>query len=257
MTRKIGIRILVALIYFFLWLPIALLLIFSFNIEPFPSSWSQFSFECYKALWNSPHLWRAFTNSLIIATSSMFLAALIGSALIFYAAQGGRVKKYISLFYGSLVIPEIVLGVILLSFFSTISIPLGVFTLIIAHTVLGLGFVVPNLYAHFTEIDTQLIEASLALGATPVRTFFKIILPLLRSPLIATSLLVFITSFDDFVLAFFCSGSSFQTLSLYILSMVRSGISPIINALSTILIVVSSLIAIFYFHFNSRRKISR
>jgi spermidine/putrescine transport system permease protein len=127
--------------------------------------------------------------------------------------------------------------------------------LILAHSVLGLGFVIPIVYARFLELDYRMTEASLVLGATPFQTFFKVTLPLLRPSLIATGLLVFIISFDDFILSYFCAGSSSQTLSLYILSMLRSGISPIVNALSAVLLLLSSLLVFFFFSLKTRSRI--
>ena len=155
-----------------------------------------------------------FLNSLIVAVCSTAISLTIGVLLIFYAAQGGRVGKFLVLFYGNLVIPETVLAVSLLGFFTLISIPLGLTTLVLAHTVLGLGFVIPIIYARFLELDYRMTEASLVLGATPMQTFFKVTLPLLRPSLIVTGLLIFIISFDDFILSYFCAGSTSQTLSL-------------------------------------------
>ncbi|HUD01202.1 MAG TPA: ABC transporter permease subunit, partial [Rhabdochlamydiaceae bacterium] len=128
-------------------------------------------------------------------------------------------------------------------------------TLIIGHTVLGLGFVIPMVYARFLDLDYRMTEASLVLGATPIQTFFKVTLPMLRPSLITSALLVFIISFDDFILTYFCAGSSVQTLSLYILSMIRSGVSPIVNALSALLLFISSIMALIYFQLSGRSKI--
>ncbi|MBS0607424.1 MAG: ABC transporter permease subunit [Verrucomicrobia bacterium] len=194
-------------------------------------------------------------NSLIVAVFSTLISLAMGVFLIFYGAQGGRIGKFLNLFYGNLVIPETVLAVSLLGFFSLFSIPLGLLTLILAHSVLGLGFVIPIVYARFLELDLRMTEASLVLGATPFQTFFKVTLPLLRPSLIATGLLVFIISFDDFILSYFCAGSSSQTLSLYILSMLRSGISPVVNALSAVLLILSSLMVFFFFSLKTRSRI--
>ena len=158
--------------------------------------------------------------------------------------KAASVGKYINLFYGSVIIPETVLAVSLLGFFSLVSISFGITTLIIGHTVLGLGFVIPMVYARFLELDIRLTEASLVLGATPIQTFFKVTLPILRPALITSALLVFIISFDDFILTYFTAGSSVQTLSLYIFSMIRSGISPVVNALSALLLFISSLMVL-------------
>ena len=252
---KSGHLALVAATYLFLWVPLIVLLVFSFNSNGFPSPWSGFTWKWYLELIDSVYLWKAFSNSLIIALSSTFISVLMSIFLIFFAAQGGRIGRYLNLFYGSLIIPETVLGVSLLGFFGLMSISLGLATLIVGHTVLGLGFVVPIVYARFLELDYRLTEASLVLGATPIQTFFKVTLPLLRPSLTTSALLVFIISFDDFILTYFCAGSSVQTLSLYILSMIRSGISPVVNALSAILLFISSIMVLIYFHLSNRSKI--
>lgn len=241
--------------YLFLYVPLLVLFIFSFNEEKFPAPWTGFTFKWYSELFQATHLWDAFYNSLLVAICSTAISLTMGVFLVFYAAQGGRIGKFLNLFYGNLVIPETVLAVSLLGFFSLLSIPLGLATLILAHTLLGLGFVIPIVYARFLELDQRMTEASLVLGATPIQTFFKVTLPLLRPSLIATGLLVFIISFDDFILSYFCAGSSAQTLSLYILSMLRSGISPIVNALSAILLVLSSLLVCFFFSLKTRTRI--
>jgi spermidine/putrescine transport system permease protein len=131
------------------------------------------------------------------------------------------------------------------------SIKLNLITLTIAHTILGMGFMIPVVYNRFKNIDKRLIEASLDLGASKNKTFFKIILPLVKPSITASSLLVFILSFDDFLLSFFCSGSESQTLSLYIFSMLKTGISPIVNALSTILLTLSSFLVLLFCKMNN------
>lgn len=240
--------------YLFLYVPLIVLLVFSFNTESFPSPWKGFTLKWYHELFSATHLWEAFMNSLIVAISATAISLTMGIFLIFYAAQGGRIGKVHILFYGNLVIPETVLAVGLLGFFTLIAIPLGLITLILAHTVLGLGFVIPIIYARFLELDYRMTEASLVLGATPIQTFFKVTLPLLRPSLIVTGLLVFIISFDDFILSYFCAGSTAQTLSLFILSMLRSGISPMVNALSTVLVLFSSLLVLLFFTFSQKTR---
>jgi spermidine/putrescine transport system permease protein len=240
--------------YLFLYVPIAILLVFSFNTEGFPSPWQKFTLKWYHELFQATHLWASFLNSLIVAICSTAISLTMGIFLIFYAAQGGRIGKFLVYFYGNLVIPETVLAVGLLGFFTLVSIPLGLVTLILAHTVLGLGFVIPIIYARFIELDYRMTEASLVLGASPVQTFFKVTLPLMRPSLIVAGLLVFIISFDDFILSYFCAGSTSQTLSLFILSMLRSGISPIVNALSAVLLLFSSILVFLFFFFSQKTR---
>jgi spermidine/putrescine transport system permease protein len=256
-TGKFGAMSTVAVVvatYLFLYVPLVVLLVFSFNTEGFPSPWKGFTLKWYHELFKATHLWASFLNSLIVAVSSTTISLTMGVFLIFYAAQGGRIGKFLVLFYGNLVIPETVLAVGLLGFFTLISIPLGLITLVLAHTVLGLGFVIPIIYVRFLELDYRMTEASLVLGATPVQTFFKVTLPLMRPSLIVTGLLIFIISFDDFILSYFCAGSTSQTLSLFILSMLRSGISPIVNALSAILLLFSSILVLLFFSFSQKTR---
>lgn len=241
--------------YLFLYLPILTLIIFSFNTKSFPSPWDQFTFKWYHELFNASALWHSFTNSLIVACISTSLSLLMGIFLIFFRAQGGRIQKALPLFYGNLMIPETMLAISLLSYFTLFKIELGMPTLIVAHTVLGLGFVIPILYTRYLQLDRRLTEASEVLGASPLQTFFKITLPLLKPTLLATGLLIFILSFDDFILSYFCAGTSVQTLSLYLLSMLRSGILPIVNALSTILLLLSALLVMLFFSPKIRSRI--
>ena len=252
---KISNLLFIGCTYLFLWVPIIVLLVFSFNSEGYPSPWTGFTWKWYQELIHSVYLWKAFGNSLLVACFSTFFSVAMGTFLIFYAAQGGKIGRFLTLFYGNIVIPETVLAVSLLTFFSLLSIPLGLATLIVGHTVLGLGFVVPLVYARFLELDYRITEASLVLGATPIQTFFKVTLPQLRPALITSALLVFIISFDDFILTYFTAGSSVQTLSLYILAMIRAGVSPVVNALSAVLLCISSVLVILFFQLKTRSRI--
>lgn len=252
---KFGSLTAVFLSYLFLYLPILILIIFSFNARSFPSPWDHFTLEWYHKLFQSSALWRSFSNSLFVAILSTSLSLLLGVFLIFFRAQGGRIQKALPLFYGNLIIPETMLAISLLSYFTLFKVELGITTLIVAHTVLGLGFVIPILYTRYLQLDHRLTEASEALGASPIQTFFKITLPLLRPTLLSAGLLIFILSFDDFILSYFCAGTSIQTLSLYLLSTLRAGVSPIVNALSTILLILSSLLVMLFFSLKIRSRI--
>jgi len=253
--RKFLTVVVVALSYLFLYVPILILIIFSFNTKNFPSPWDQFTFKWYHELLGSSELWQSFFNSLIVAICSTSISLLLGLSLIFFRSAGGKIQKALPLFYGNLILPETMLAISLLSYFTFLKIELGMATLIVAHTVLGLGFVIPILFTRYVQLDLRLSEASQVLGASSYQTFFKITLPLLRPTLIACALLIFILSFDDFILSYFCAGTSIQTLSLYLLSMLRTGISPIVNALSTILLLLSSILVMIFFSPKIRSKI--
>lgn len=245
-----------AFTYLFLYIPIIVLVAFSFNRAAFPSPWVGFTWHWYAELYYSQELWTAFIHSLIVATIATGLSLLMGVFfIIYFYLSRSQATKILTVFYGNLVIPHIVLSVGLLSVFTFFAIPLGIPTLIIAHTVLGIGYVVPIMYGRFREIDYRLTEASLDLGATPLQTFKRVILPLLKPSLIAGGLLIFMLSFDDFVFAYFCAGSSAQTLPLYIFSMIRAGVSPVVNALSTLLLVASSFLVILFCSLQVRVKV--
>ena len=247
--------LIVSILYLFLYIPIAVLIIFSWNDAPFPAPWVGFTWRWYKELFVSARLWQAFANSLIIAVTATLLSCLGGVALIFYASHKFFVERFFVLFYGNIIIPEIVLAVALLGIFSFFSVPLGMSSLIVSHTILGLGYVIPILYTQFKEVDPRLLEASLDLGASQSATFFRITLPLLIPALLGAALLVFVISFDDFLLAFFLGGANMQTLSLYIFAMIRSGVTPVINALSTLMLLLSSLLVIVFCSLNVRSRI--
>jgi len=223
----------------FLYLPIIILTIYSFNQAGFPAQWTGVSFCWYYELFHSVEIWRAFQNSIIVAISTSFLSVLLGLMLV----CGAKSMKFniTYFFYMNILIPDIIVAIGMLSLFSYFRVSMGLMTLIFGHTLLGLGFTVPILKARLDELDNRLVEASLDLGASASYTFFHIVLPFLYPAMLVSSLLVLIVSFDDFVISFFCAGSSAQTLSLYVFTMIRSGISPTVNALSTMMLLISSL----------------
>ncbi len=227
-------------VYFFLYTPIMILVLYSFNQGGFPDVWQGFSLHWYQDLFTSVEIWRAFHNSVIVATFASFLS--VSMSIMF--VHGMRQFKYdfTPLFYSNALIPDIVLAVGLLALFSYVMIPLGLTSLIAGHTLLGLGFAMPIIKSRYDELDKNLIEASLDLGASMRYTFLHVIVPFLYPAILVAFLLAVIVSFDDFLISFFCAGSAVQTLSLYIFSMIRSGISPIVNALSTLLLLSSCLI---------------
>lgn len=234
-----------ALVYFILYVPVVVLITFSFNDNPSGYQWTSFTTHWYHALWNSAPLWQACSNSLIVALVTVMLSISMGILFVYFGTKLGFFR-IIPIFYANLAIPEIVIAAGLLSFFSFASVPFGLFTLVASHTLLGLGYVVPLLYVRFRSLDKSLIEASLDLGATQTQTFFNVVLPLLFPSIMASALLVFVISFDDFILSFFCAGAASQTLPIYIYSLIRSGATPIVNALSTLLLAVSLVVATGY-----------
>jgi len=230
---------LVILTYLFLYLPIIVLIIFSFNASDVMYVWSGFSLHWYFHLLHSSEIRHVIFNSLIVAFSSVILSVTMGTLLVYGAKK--YIERLMIIFYGSMLFPEIVIAVSLLTVFSFFSVPLGFVTLIAGHTLLGLGFVIPIVYGQYEHLDESIIEAGLDLGASHVQIFFYVILPYLAPALLASSLLVFIISFDDFLISFFCAGATTQTLSLYIFAQIRTGLSPEVSALSSLIVFISSL----------------
>ncbi len=241
-------------VYLFLYIPLFVLILFSFNKVEFPYRWVGFSWRWYHELFNSSEIWQAAFHSFIVGICAVFLSLLIGLLFVLWNAQQ-KSDRLLTFFYSNLIVPEIVLTVGLLSFFVFFNVPLGLMTVIIGHSLLGLGYTIPILHASFSALDKKMIEASLDLGATYQQTFFKVIVPALMPSILAAGLLVFILSLDDFLIAFFCAGSSAQTLPLYIFAMIRSGVSPIVNALATIMLVVSSILVIAFCSLQIRERI--
>lgn len=227
--------------YLFLYLPISVLILFSFNDSPVSIKWVGFSLRWYRKLLDSPEILDAMKTSLIVAISATVLSVLLGTCFVL-ANRWWRSSFLTNLFYTNVLLPEIVFAIGILSIFTFFKIPVGYGSLVTGHTLIGLGFAVPIIKARFSELDPILTEASLDLGATYSQTFRLVLIPLLMPSLIASSLLVFTLSLDDFLIAFFCSGPTVQTLSVYVYSMVRTGVDPTINAISTCFLLISSIL---------------
>ena len=229
--------------YLFLYLPMFVLVAFSFNDSPVALEWTGFTLKWYKNLITSPEILNSLWVSIVVAFSATLLSLLLATSFIL-SSRWWKSPFIYNIFYTNVILPDIILAVSVLSVFSLFNIPLGYSSLIAGHTIIGLGFAVPIIKARFTEIDPALTEASLDLGAGYIQTFFRVILPLLTPALVASSLLVFTLSLDDFLIAFFCSSPSVQTLSVYVYSMIKAFVDPTINAVSTCLLIISSIIVL-------------
>jgi spermidine/putrescine transport system permease protein len=230
----------------FFYLPIFLLLIYSFNDGRF-ARWEGFSFRWYRELFfYSPQIWDAFKNSIVIALSSAALATTLGTlgAIGLYWYQFGW-KKYLEIAtYLPLIIPEIIIGISLLILFTTLHFNLSLLTIFLAHTTFNIPFALLILLARLEEFDYSMIEAARDLGATELQTLKKVILPVLMPGILAAFLISMTLSLDDFVITFFVTGPGTSTLPLHIYSMIRYGVSPVINALSMILVGFTVVLAL-------------
>ena len=228
------------LVYLFLFLPISVIVVNSFNAtttKPY-MSWKGFTFDWYIKLWDNSSLLEAFGTTMIIAVISTILATIIGTigaiGIYKYTFKG---KSLINgLLYIPVVIPEIVLGISLLTIFSKVNIPRGMITLIMAHVTFCVPFVIFNVRARLTGYDNSIEEASMDLGANRLRTFFEITIPVLAPGILGGALLAFTLSIDDVIISYFVYGQT-KTYPLKVMESVKSGVSPDVNALSTLILL--------------------
>ena len=230
----------IALTFLFLYLPIAVVIIFSFNTSKMNILWEGFTFQWYGSFFQNRSLMDALMNTLIIAVASTAISTVIGTigavGMGKYRYFGKDIIDY--LLYIPVVIPEVVLGIALLCVFSICQIPLGLFSITIAHATFCIPFVVITVRARLAGFDGFLEEAAMDLGANRLQTFMKVTLPLLLPGVISGALLAFSLSLDDVIISFFVSGPNSITLPVKIFSMVKTGVTPEVNALSTIIMLV-------------------
>jgi spermidine/putrescine transport system permease protein len=228
----------------FLFAPLVVLLVYSFNASK-GGSFSGFSLQWYEKLFmDSGDLWKAFSNSVVIALSSALGATVLGSlAAVGTSRYKFWYRGYVkTMSFIPMILPEIIVGVSLLAFFSGVGLRLGLITVWIAHTTFNIPFVYLLVSARLEEFDPSVIEAARDLGATEIQTLMKVILPM-SLPGIASGFLTAVTlSLEDFVITFFVSGPGATTLPLYIYSAIRFGVSPVINALSVVMVAGTVLL---------------
>ena len=227
-------------VYLFLFLPILVIVINSFNAttsKPY-LTWKGFTFDWYVRLFDNGALLSSFGNTIIIAVVSTLLATMIGTLGAFgmykYKFKGKGVID--GLLYIPVVIPEIVLGISLLSLFTNVNIPRGMLTLILAHVTFSVPFVIFNVRARLSGYDNSIEEASMDLGANRVVTFFEITLPVLAPGIAGGALLAFTLSIDDVIISYFVNGQT-KTYPLKVMESIKSGVAPDVNALSTLILL--------------------
>ena len=228
----------------FLYLPIAVLILFSFNASRLSATWQGGTLRWYLVLVEDQALLAAVHNSLVVAAVSTFLATVLGvsAAVGMERLPAGRRWTVEGALLLPLVIPEVMLGVALLLFFVMIKVPLSLVTVTIGHTVWNVPIVSVIVQARLQKLDSRLVEAALDLGATPWQAFRRVTLPLLTPAIIGAVLMAFTLSLDDFIVTFFTAGPGSTTLPLKVYSMIKSGVSPEINALSAMLVLISMVL---------------
>ncbi|MEG9380008.1 spermidine/putrescine ABC transporter permease PotC [Vibrio cholerae] len=235
-----------SLVYLFLYFPIIVLIANSFNENKFGIKWGGFTTKWYHALMNNDSLMQAAWHSINVAVFSATAATLIGSltavALFRYQFKG---KKVVSgMLFVVMMSPDIVMAISLLALFLVMGVKLGFFTLLIAHITFCLPFVVVTVYTRLNGFDVKMLEAAKDLGAGEWVILKKIILPLAKPAVAAGWLLSFTLSLDDVIISSFVTGPTYEILPLKIYSMVKVGISPEVNALATVMLVVSLVLVV-------------
>lgn len=228
----------------FLYLPLLVVLAFSFNRSRLNIRWEGFTFDWYAALLRDADLQLACWNSLLVATLSTLLAVAIGTAgawgLRHYRGRAATLAE--TLVAIPLAMPEVVLGVALLAGFVSVGLELGYATIVIAHVTLCLPFVFLSVRARLAALDPAFEEAAADLGAGPLATFRHVVFPQIRSSVIASAILSFSLSFDELIVTYFTASASTRTLPLEIFGRIRKGIDPSLNAVSVLLMAVTILL---------------
>lgn len=235
------------LVFAFLYLPIFVLVAYSFNTSRLNILWEGFTFKWYEQVWDHAPLMRALKNSLVIAVFTTALSLVLGTlgawVLHRYRFRGARALQ--TLIGIPLMMPEIVMGVSLLVLFATVALPLGFTTVIIAHVTFCFPFVLIAVQARLAGLDPALEEAALDLGATPLRAFWLVIVPSLRPAIVAGGLMAFTLSMDEVIVTYFTTSPASATLPLKIFGMAKVGLNPMLNALSALFIVATVAIVLF------------
>ena len=242
MKRSVTPGIILTLVLAFFYAPIVVLVVNSFNASRFGGEWKGFTWSWYEKLWEAEDVWSALWTSLQIAVLVSLAAMVLGTlaALALHKFRTKLQKAHQALLTVPLVMPDILMGISLLLFFVAVGVDTGFFTIWVAHVTFCVSYVTMVVLARLQDFDQTLIDAARDLGANPFQAARRVLLPLLAPGIIAGGLLAFTMSIDDYVITFFVQGAGTTTLPLRIYSMMKTSRSmPVINALSTLLLVVT------------------
>ncbi|HKP25986.1 MAG TPA: ABC transporter permease [Dongiaceae bacterium] len=226
------------LVYVFLYVPILVLIVLSFNKSGLPTAWTGFSTEWYGKLIANPKILSAAGNSLIVAVASTIISTAIGTLLAMGLEEGKPNPWLDALVAAPMIIPDIVLAIALLSFYTLLNMSLGLHSIVLSHAVFNIAFVCMVVRTRLKNFDRSIVEASIDLGASEVTTFRRVTLPVIAPGVVAAALLSFTLSIDEFIIAYFTAGAGqgSTTFPMQIYAMIRFGVTPEINAIATIVI---------------------
>ena len=229
-------------IFVFLYLPILILIVYSFNNAKYSMIWHGGTLVWYHNLMQNTEIWTAFIHSAVLglaASTIATIAGLLASVQLFLSHNLKKYEGFTTLLLLLIIVPDLVLGVALLILFNYTHIPLGFFSLLIAHITFCFPFVLLTILSRIETLDLNIYLSALDLGASRSRALVSVLLPLLFPSVLSALLLSFTLSFDDVVISYFVSGPEFNILPLAIFSMIRSGITPELNALGTLTLLIS------------------
>ena len=259
-----------ALVFLFLYIPIILLIIYSFNASELSFIWGGFSFEWYRSLWSNGPLIDSLKNSLIVAIPTTALSVVLGTVggWLLHRYKYPATRTLCTLIFVPMVIPEVIMGVSLLIFFTVVAGPLnrllasfseaefglGYLTIIIAHTTFCFPFVLVAVQARLAGIDPNLEEAAMDLGAPPLKAFCLVIVPCLLPAIISGALMSFTLSLDEYIVTLFTTGPESQTLTIKVFGMAKKGLDPSLNAISAVFILATAILVVIG---EATRKLNR
>lgn len=229
----------------FMYLPILILMVYSFNESAYSAGWEGFTLKWYQKLFLDPRILTALRNSVTVALCAVGVSAILGTLMAVGLAryQFFGKKLYQGIAYLPLIVPDIAIAVATLVFLAAVGIGLSLWTIVAAHIVFCLAYIAIAVSTRLADLDRHLEEAALDLGATPIQAFIQVLLPQLMPGIVSGCLIAFVLSMDDLLIASFTAGAGATTLPMEIFSRIRTAVKPDINALSVILITVSGILA--------------
>ena len=239
-------KIYMFIVYAFLYAPIIVLMAFSFNESKTRGNWTGFSLKWYYKLMEDRAVLEALRNTVTIAVIATIVATIVGTfaAVGIMAYKRKQRKLLLAINEIPVLNPDIVIAVGLMVLFTAINLEFGMFTLILSHIVFTIPYVILSILPKLKMMDKNMSEAAMDLGATPLQTLFLVIIPEIKQGIIAGAMMAFTLSIDDFVISFFTKGQGLNTLSTTVYAMARKGINPTINAVSTIMFIVTIILLI-------------
>lgn len=229
--------------YAFLYVPLIVVVVYSFNDSRLNAEWVGFTWHWYDVLFHDEQMLQAAWNSLLIGLVSSLFATVLGT-MAGYAMYRYSLRLLPVLVLTPIAIPEILMGVSLLIFFVMLNLTLGLVSIILSHIAFSIGFVAIVVRSRLSGMDESLIEAARDLGATPWESFRLVTLPLIMPGIVAGALMAFTLSIDDFVITFFTAGVDSTTLPLQIYSMIKIAVTPEVNAVSTLLMLLTLVLIV-------------